>query len=140
MSAGRIVRWLAGKPKVIHRLPGRVRIHIGILRRLPQRYHPLAAGLAPLLSLPEGILDADVQLATGNVLIRYDPGRISERQVVGFVRRLFDVFLRHESRLRALPEDRLPEAFAIIRKALENALRGGTELDSKVDILPDASL
>jgi hypothetical protein len=78
---------------VAHRLPGRVRIHIPTLERLPRRWYAHADRTAALIALREGVIDADIRPVTGNVVVRYDPEQIEEAQVIEWLKSLVTGFL-----------------------------------------------
>ncbi len=69
-------------PRVVHKLPGRLRLHVPALKRLA----PLNGDVTPLiedfLSLPGGVDTVSVNTRSGSVLIQYQTGDISEAQVL----------------------------------------------------------
>ena len=73
------------RPRVIHRLPGRMRVHVPALRRVTAHFRELADSLLVGFALPEGIHSAQASYTTGNLLILYDHGRISEEEVLDWL-------------------------------------------------------
>jgi hypothetical protein len=67
-----MIRKKASAILVLHRLPGRLRLH-----------WPEAASLAAWLSKIEGVQSMEPNRRTGNVLIRFDPARLSEETLLG---------------------------------------------------------
>lgn len=57
--------------KVVHHVPGRIRLHVPVIRNFP------VATLKRLASLPvpEGITDVSANPLTGSLVIKYDPDR-----------------------------------------------------------------
>jgi hypothetical protein len=94
---------------VLHRLPGRLRVHIPFLRRLPVRHQGLADGVASLLAAPEEIESVKVSLPTGNVLMRFDPSRVTEEDMLAYLQGMFEVLIRNRKRFEGLSPERLPE-------------------------------
>ena len=85
-----------GGIRVVHSLPGRVRVAIGGVRQYPA----LAAKFADIfrdrvLKRP-GVTGADLCLLTGNLLVRYDPDRTCEAEITAWLDaswRAFTLFL-----------------------------------------------
>ena len=79
--------WLALqlRPRVIHRLPGRLRVHVPALRRVAVAFRELVDSLLVGFALPEGLHSVEVSYATGNLLIRYGCERIGEKEVLDWL-------------------------------------------------------
>jgi hypothetical protein len=74
--------------RVVHHLPGRLRIHIPLLERLSpgwQRYKP---DLIEIIKRKPGFVDIDFSIITGRVLIRYEPHQITQTQILQWFRRV----------------------------------------------------
>ena len=89
---------VASRPRVIHRLPGRLRIHVPLLRRLQREHQGLADSVASLLAVPEGMQRVEVNLDSGNALLLFDPQQLTEREILDYLRGVLDIFLRHRER------------------------------------------
>jgi hypothetical protein len=83
--------------KIKHRIPGRVRLYIPALEKLPQDWHYLANIVQDLIILKRGIKNASIAPLSGSIVLRYSPESIRERDVLkwleSIVRRFVD--LRH---------------------------------------------
>ena len=99
---------LLRKPKVLHALPGRLRVNVPYLARWGQEDHQgLLPVLGRLLALPEGIDAVRPCAVTGNVLIRYDVDRLGEKDVLAYVQTLYKLSVAHRVALsQALARDR----------------------------------
>ena len=73
-----------GVIRIVHHLPGRMRLYIGEIRFRPER----AAHTAALLRVQEGIKECTANAKTGTVLLHYEQNRISEQSIVAMVRKL----------------------------------------------------
>ena len=71
--------------RVVHKLPGRVRIHFRALERLSSRWHRYSAPVAELVKIKQGIQNTNIQPATGNVLITYDADTLAEKDIFELV-------------------------------------------------------
>lgn len=127
------------RPKVVHGLPGRLRVHIPFVSRIDPTRRDLSGLVSRLLTVPEGIESAEVAPATGNVLVLYDVGKLSQDEVFGFIKGLAELFLKNRDRLADLPPERIadlaPALESIVRKALGRRLALDTNVEIPDDVL-----
>jgi len=63
--------------KIVHQLPGRIKIHLPLIKGLSvEKLKLLADRLFPDFELPDGIKKVRPNPITGNVVIEYDPNKI----------------------------------------------------------------
>lgn len=74
--------------KVVHRLPGRLRLSIPLLERLPSEWLRYKTDLVAIIKRQQGIENIELSVVTGRVLIHYDPRQISQTQVLQWMRRV----------------------------------------------------
>ena len=72
-------------PRVVHNLPGRVRIHFPALERLSSRWHRYSAPVAELVKIKQGIQNTNIQPTTGSVLITYDADMLGQKDVFSWL-------------------------------------------------------
>jgi len=70
---------------VVHRLPGRVRVHIPALRQISTDFQKIVDALLTKFSFPESIEEVTINYITGNLLIHYDKNRIAEKDVLAWL-------------------------------------------------------
>jgi hypothetical protein len=128
-------RWFA--PRIQHRLPGRVRISVPLLRRVPDGGRALARQLEPLFLMPEGMESVQVGFLTGNLLVRFDTGALDERQVLRWTTLLYRLMWDHWDRLCAVPGDRVPAVIDRVRTVLSAAMQDHRGFSHEVEIPPD---
>ena len=80
-----VLKILHLKPRVVHRLPGRVRIHIPALRQISADFQKIVNVLLTKFSFPVGISEVTVNFITGNILIHYDENIIRENSVMDWL-------------------------------------------------------
>jgi hypothetical protein len=68
--------------KVVHHLPGRLRLHISLLERLSYEWCRYQADLIEIIKLKRGIVDIDMSIISGRVLIYYEPEHTSKSQIL----------------------------------------------------------
>ena len=56
--------------RVVHRLPGRIRIHIPILEKLPSGWSTYSEHTTQLIKMRNGVKDVKIQPDTGSLLIQ----------------------------------------------------------------------
>jgi len=93
-------------------------------------------GWASLLRLPSGIEGVGVNHRAGNVLVRYDPSRLSEEAVLSYVRGLSRFVLRYWDQFAALPPECVPSVLARLEDLVSSSLHRRVEFDHNVRV-PD---
>ena len=76
------------RARVVHHLPGRLRLHVPILEQLPGQWAAFAPGLIDIITLKKGIDDVNVLTITGRVLIRYNPAVIDQAEILSWLKKL----------------------------------------------------
>jgi hypothetical protein len=79
--------------RVAHRLPGRIRIRIPVLAKLPVKWRTFLNPAAELIRSKSGIKTVEIQPATGSLLITYDSDQIDEARILAWLESLVDDFI-----------------------------------------------
>lgn len=79
--------------QIVHSLPGRLRIHIPMLEKLPRRWYSYSDRTADLIMMQKGITGVNIEPVTGNVLIRYNPQQIGESDILTWLKTLVETFI-----------------------------------------------
>jgi hypothetical protein len=77
--------YFSAAPRVVHNLPGRVRIHFPVLERVSSRWHRYSAPVAELVKIKQGIQNTNIQPTTGSVLITYDADMLGQKDVFNWL-------------------------------------------------------
>ena len=105
--------------RIVHRLPGRIRIQIPILERLPDDWRVFLGPTCELIKLNKGINKAEIEPTSGSLLIGYNPEVIAESDVIKWLENLVAKFLELD-----IPSDPLDKANISLRfELLRNRLR-----------------
>ncbi|CAB1074024.1 hypothetical protein JY97_09060 [Alkalispirochaeta odontotermitis] len=99
--------------RIAHRLPGRIRIYIPVLEKLPEDWREFVKPLTELITMRNGVKTVDIQPVTGSLLIDYDPGQMDENGILKWLETLVAGFLEIQT-----PSDRLSKANISLRFAL----------------------
>jgi hypothetical protein len=79
--------------RIVHRLPGRVRIHIPHLAAVPSNWRSYVEPVAEVIEIKMGIKKVNIQPISGRLLITYDPDMIQENDIVKWLALLVKIFL-----------------------------------------------
>ena len=85
-----------GGIRIVHSLPGRVRVAIGGVRQYPELAAKFAGIFRDSVLKRPGVTDAELCLLTGNLLVRYDPDKTCEAEITAWLDsswRSFTLFL-----------------------------------------------
>jgi hypothetical protein len=104
--------------RVINRLPGRIRIHIPILEKLPNRWFIYSDQAIELVKMRNGIEDVEIRPISGSVIIRYDTGRIEEDEILAWLRTLVKDFLSSEWPSNSINEAEIRSRLSRVRDRL----------------------
>ncbi len=97
--------YFSAAPRVVHNLPGRVRIHFPALERLSSRWHRYSAPVAELVKIKQGIQKTNIQPTTGSVLITYDADMLGQKDVFNWLESIATIFLYNIRNYTSLSED-----------------------------------
>ena len=70
-----------GGIRIVHSLPGRVRVAIGGVRQYPELAAKFAGIFRDCVLKRPGVTDAELNLVTGNLLVHYDPNKTCEAEI-----------------------------------------------------------
>jgi heavy-metal-associated domain-containing protein len=107
--AGEVRAWFT-RPRIVHRLPGRLRLHVPALKHVDPAQRDWTLLWRDILGGLAGFRSVEVNLVTANVLIGYDSDQLPEQELIEFLEDVNRLVLRHWDHLVATPHDALPEA------------------------------
>ena len=128
--------WLM-RPRVAHRLPGRLRLSVPALKQIGDAQQEWAFLWRDLLGGMNEIESVEATPATGSVLIRYRRDQLTEAELIAFLSAVNRIALKHWDRIAALPPDKAPDAVRRVILALRRATRHRLALDEKLEIATD---
>ena len=127
------------KPRVLHRLPGRLRIHLPSLKKILRGRPEIEDLITALIAVPDQIREVRIDPVTANVLILYDADGVGEDEILAYINALFEIILRSRGQLEKLSADRLTERrgrFAdFVRSSLDRRLVIDPRLSVPEDLL-----
>lgn len=81
-------RAIMNQARVVHQLPGRLRLHIPVLERLSPDWLRYQSDLIEIIKRRPGFRAIDFSIVSGRVLVCYDPDQITPDQVLQWFRRV----------------------------------------------------
>jgi copper chaperone CopZ len=110
------------RPRVLHGIPGRLRVHVPLLKAATRSSDAgIRVATRALAEFP-GIESVEASPVTGNILIRYAAERLSQKEVVRMLQSLAALFIRNRERFARIPAGRLDEVCERFRGWVAEAL------------------
>ncbi len=126
------------RPKVVHRLPGRLRIHVPALEKIPASRKDLIEFVEAAIEVPEQIQSVTTNAATGNVLITYDKTSTTEDAVVRFLEGIAKLLFKNRDLLEKASLEQTVGKKDRWVEFVQSAMRGQLEIDSDMKVPEDA--
>ena len=76
-----VLRKFISPYRIVHRLPGRMRIYIPMLEKVPPNWHAYSELVADVIKIKNGIQKVEIQPISGRILIIYKPKVIGENEI-----------------------------------------------------------
>ena len=76
---------LAGKPKIVHSIAGRLRVNISGVRQFPDYAKKYADTFTAILERRAGVTSVSLCLITGNLLVVYDAKKTDEKSIMNWI-------------------------------------------------------
>lgn len=95
--------------RVVHSIPGRLRINIPHASKIPAEWKPDDSELDFLRQI-DGIRDFSFSYITGNALIHYNPSVISEEEIIATFRHIGKVLAQHRQEIKQISRQKEPAA------------------------------
>lgn len=83
------------KIQIVHSLPGRLRLHIPYIKKIPKEWH-IEENYFTIAQRIKGIKKVDVCYQTANALVIYDKEILTESDVVKLFKDMASVGMRHK--------------------------------------------
>ncbi len=132
MSLGDMITRQMLKTKVVHRLPGRLRLNVPALRHLPTELKPFVPQFERLIAAAPVVDSVKTSLHSANLLVLHRAD--SEEQLVTYINELF-VFM-YENRNRLLHQKKKAEA--VVDKLVDHLNKTlGSELTFQKEVPAD---
>ncbi len=108
------------RSRVMHRLPGRVRVEIPALRRIPIENRDMAQMLIKAIPEPQGVKRLETSFITGNVLLEYDHHVTTEAHLLKQIDSLVNLVVKYRDKMARVNAENLPRVHARLQELLSN--------------------
>ena len=81
-----------GRIRVVHAIPGRLRVAINGVRQYPELAKKFAGRFCDRILKRPGVTSAELNLITGNLLVRYDVAKTCEAEIVSWLDSSWNAF------------------------------------------------
>ncbi len=122
-------------PKVIHRVPGRLRVSVPAIRHIPAQFNGMSNRLMDKVRFADGIKTVDLNFISGNLLIHYHVSQTDEAGVMRWLNDLYVFLVNIQKRIAKLPEPDRQKAASQVFEYLENADLDCIDLEKKEAIV-----
>lgn len=84
------------KVKVVHSIPGRIRLLIPSLDKFPEQMKKHEHYITAIIKLKNGIKSVEYSYLTSKVLIEYDKDKLKEQDIVDWLNKIWKIIVDNE--------------------------------------------
>lgn len=95
------------KVKVLHSIPGRIRLHIPSLDQVPEQMKKYEDYTTAILKLKEGIKKIEYSYLTSKILIEYDKNMLVEKDIVDWLNKIWKIIVDNEHIYQGMSVDEI---------------------------------
>ena len=84
------------KVKVVHSIPGRIRLLIPSLDKFPEQMKKYEHYITAIIKLKDGIKSVEYSYLTSKILIEYDKMKLKEQDIVDWLNKIWKIIVDNE--------------------------------------------
>lgn len=111
------------KVKVLHSIPGRIRLFIPSLNNIPEQMKKYERYISSILKLKKGINNIEYSYITSKILIEYDKEVLNEEEIVKWLNKIWKIIVDNESLYYGMTVDEVEKNinnfYQMLKKELE---------------------
>ena len=111
------------KFKVVHSIPGRLRIKVNNASKIPQEAKEYDKYVVQGLKTLDGIKDVEFNYITGSVVITYDTKKTYEEKIVKWINKVIDIVLGDFKLIEENGQDNLEFVIDTLEQKLNEAIK-----------------
>ena len=111
------------KFKVVHSIPGRLRIKVNNASKIPQEAKEYDKYVVQGLTMLDGIKDVEFNYITGSVVITYDTKKTYEEKIVKWINKVIDIVLGDFKLIEENGQDNLEFVIDTLEQKLNEAIK-----------------
>lgn len=111
------------KFKVVHSIPGRLRLKVSNASKIPQEAKEYDKYVVQCLKMLDGINDVEFNYITGSVVINYDTKKTYESKIVKWIHKVIDIVLKDFKLIEENGENNLEFVIDTLEQKLNEAIK-----------------
>ena len=111
------------KFKVVHSIPGRLRLKVNNAAKIPQEAKEYDKYVVQGLKMLDGIKDVEFNYITGSVVITYDTKKTYEEKIVKWINKVIDIVLGDFKLIEENGQDNLEFVIDTLEQKLNEAIK-----------------
>ena len=111
------------KFKVVHSIPGRLRLKVNNASKIPQEAKEYDKYVAQGIKMLDGIKDVEFNYITGSVVITYDTKKTYEEKIVKWINKVIDIVLGDFKLIEENGQDNLEFVIDTLEQKLNEAIK-----------------
>lgn len=109
--------------KVIHSVPGRIRLFIPYLDKFPEQMKKYEHYITAIIKLKKGIESVEYSYLTSKILIKYDKISLKEQDIVDWLNKIWEIIVANENIYSGMSinqiEKNIKNFYEMLKKELE---------------------
>lgn len=111
------------KFKVVHLIPGRLRLKVSNASKIPQEAKEYDKYVVQGLKMLEGITDVEFNYITGSVVINYDTKKTYEEKIIKWINKVIDIVLGDFKLIEENGQDNIEFVIDTLEQKLNEAIK-----------------
>ena len=112
------------KVKVVHSIPGRIRLLIPSLDKFPEQMKKHEHYITTIIKLKNGIKSVEFSYLTSKILIEYDKMKLKEQDIVDWLNKIWKIIVDNEDVYRGMSVDDVEKNVKRFFEMLKSELEG----------------
>ena len=112
------------KVKVVHSIPGRIRLLIPSLDKFPEQMKKHEHYITSIIKLKNGIKSIDYSYLTSKILIEYDKEKLKEQDIVDWLNKIWKIIVDNEDVYQGMSVDDVEKNVKRFFEMLKGELEG----------------
>ena len=112
------------KVKVVHSIPGRVRLLIPSLDKFPEQMKKHEHYITTIIKLKNGIKSVEFSYLTSKILIEYDKMKLKEQDIVDWLNKIWKIIVDNEDVYQGMSVDDVEKNVKRFFEMLKSELEG----------------
>ena len=112
------------KVKVVHSIPGRIRLLIPSLDKFPEQMKKYEHYITAIIKLKDGIKSVEYSYLTSKILIEYDKMKLKEQDIVEWLNKIWKIIVDNENVYQGMSVDDVEKNVKKFYEMLKSELEG----------------